>query len=272
MQRVWLPEDLDDEASPPGSAPVDGPRAEEQRWPVEQHTEPQSWHLAHTAPTSRRKRPLIVGGIVALLVVAGFGAWNADAVQRAIHPAGPYTGAPVTSVDRPSQPDAFVVVSPDEAVAFEAGTSWVDIPDWVGVDDPNANFPAWSTHVGEFFMGSPGDAGTVLVLETDTESLGLGRSLEDVHDAHVQWMTHPDGIEASAVDFDVHGTSRVDTPYGLVGYETRYTLTMASTAFDCAMLTFMRGDRIVFVNLNGMGHSLEEQPYLTVLNTLRIDE
>lgn len=212
----------------------------------------------------------IAAAVLAALVAAAFYTVRSGALDELLDPAGPYTGAPVTAGDVPS-PGYVMIVSPDEAVAFEAGNTWVDVPDWLGIDDPNVNFPSWSTHVGGYFLGQPGEAPIVVVLETTTEALGRGESLRAAHDFHLDWIEGVGADDPGPMTYKREGTSRIHTDNGLTGYATTYTATLFSTEFDYAVFTFMQGDRVVFVAINGVGHELDLKPYQHVLDTLRID-
>lgn len=223
-----------------------------------------------SAQRKRRTWPWWIAAVVlAAATVAAIYTVRTGALDELLDPTGPYTGAPVTAGDVPS-PGYVMVMSPDEAVAFEAGNTWVDVPDWLGVEDPNVNFPSWATHVGEYFMGQPGEAGMVLVLETDVATLAHGDSLRAAHDRHNEWTTGG-GDEVEGISYDEQGTSRIHLENGLTGYETFYTVDLYGSEVDYVSLTFMQGDRIVFININGVGHDMHLRPYQHVLDTLRID-
>lgn len=252
-----------DPASPPYLSPPQTPA-----WGA-----PPIW--APPPPKKRKVWPWVVGVVGGVALLGGAGTAVAVAVNGALHADqnDNYIGSSISSSDEATIGDR-VIVSQDGSVAFEAGTEWVDAGDYMDASVFTESLPTETHLMGVYFTSSLATAvdhvpTLVMVIEGEPSSQIGPVSITEAHRGLVAGGLQ--GLEDASLDPSISEPRGVTTANGLDGLVSDLSVDVQGTPVRAYEYTFVRGKRVVFIQVMAYSDTFDDETSALVTDTLRID-
>ncbi|MCB2413634.1 hypothetical protein LGT39_12345 [Demequina sp. TTPB684] len=229
------------------------------------------------APVEKKRKawPWVLGAVGALVVLGGIGfavVYGVNGVLTADQNEN-YVGDPIAAEDAPLLGDALIV-SEDGAVAFEIGAEWVDAGEYVDMGELTSQLPDGARAMGTYFTVDPFTATViptmVIVLEGEPPSQIGAVDLEEAHRGAFEGVA--DAAAGQGVDTTREGPTAVTTAQGLDGLLSTMSFTMDDVPVQMSLHTFVRGERVVWVQVATYTGEEDAGTVALVTDSLRIDK